>query len=154
MWHLALEVSADYYTRPPGIVILLKLTITYIQKMALHIHIQGRFNNHTVHSVYRIMIMATSVMGVMKMENIVPRVGLKPTSLAFWASVLSFQTCRLPDLTTMHMSSCLCGSLPQRSVQTTIILYLVSMSLNYMSVSRKHCWRRRVLGHRQEGLLG
>ena len=28
-------------------------------------------------------------MGVMKMGNIVPRVGLEPTYLAFWASVLS-----------------------------------------------------------------
>ena len=30
------------------------------------------------------------VVGVMNMENIVPRVGLKPTSLAIWASVLPF----------------------------------------------------------------
>ena len=29
-------------------------------------------------------------MGVMKMGYIVPRVGLEPTSLAFWASVLPF----------------------------------------------------------------
>ena len=36
---LASEVSADYYTRPPGIVSLLILTITFIQAMALHIHI-------------------------------------------------------------------------------------------------------------------
>ena len=27
------------------------------------------------------------VMGVMKVGNIVPRVGIEPTSLAFWASV-------------------------------------------------------------------
>ena len=32
--------------------------------------------------------MATSLIGVMKMGNIVPRAGLEPTSLAFWASVL------------------------------------------------------------------
>ena len=30
------------------------------------------------------------VMGVMKMGNTVPRGGLEPTSLAFWASVLPF----------------------------------------------------------------
>ena len=35
-----------------------------------------------------IMVMATSAVGVMKMGNNVPRAGLKPTSLAFWASVL------------------------------------------------------------------
>ena len=28
-------------------------------------------------------------MGVMKMRNTLPRVGLEPTSLAFWASVLA-----------------------------------------------------------------
>ena len=60
-----------YYTHPPRIVSLLMLAITYIQAMALHVHTQGRFNNHTVvqdpgHG--------TSVMGVMKMGNIVPRV--------------------------------------------------------------------------------
>ena len=36
------QVSADYYTRPIGIVSHLILTITYIQAMALHIkHIVG-----------------------------------------------------------------------------------------------------------------
>ena len=50
------------------------------------IHTQGRFNNHTMHS--RIMVRAINVMGVTKMENTVPRAGLKPTSLPFRASVL------------------------------------------------------------------
>ena len=56
--------------------------------MAIHTHTQGRFNNHTVHSLYRIMVMATIVMGVMKMGNIVPRAEYKPTSLAFWDTAL------------------------------------------------------------------
>ena len=47
------------------------------------LHTQGRFNNHTVHSLYSIMVMETSVVGVMKIGNIVIRAGLKPTSLAF-----------------------------------------------------------------------
>ena len=34
---LPFEVSADHYTRPPGIVSILILTIMYIQVMALHI---------------------------------------------------------------------------------------------------------------------
>ena len=55
--------------------------------MSLHIHTPGKFNNHTVHNLYRIRVMATSVMGV-KIGNTVPRAGLKPTSLAFQASVL------------------------------------------------------------------
>ena len=46
------EVSADYYTHPPGIVSLVMFAITYIQAMALLI--QGRFNNHTACSLYRI----------------------------------------------------------------------------------------------------
>ena len=44
-WLFALEVSADHYTNPPGIVInaynyilLTMLTITYLEAMALHIH--------------------------------------------------------------------------------------------------------------------
>ena len=60
----------------------------YIQAMALHTHTQGMLNNHTACSLYRIMVMATSVVGVTKMGNIVPKVGFKPTSLSFWASVL------------------------------------------------------------------
>ena len=51
---------SDYYTHPPGIIRLLMLTITYIQAMTLHnIHIQGRFNNHTAHSLYKLLVMAT-----------------------------------------------------------------------------------------------
>ena len=41
--------------------------------MALHIYTQGMFNNRTSHSLYRIMVTATSVMGEMKMGKIVPR---------------------------------------------------------------------------------
>ena len=35
--------------------------------------------------------MATSVIGVMKMVNIVPRVGIEPTSMEFRARVLPLQ---------------------------------------------------------------
>ena len=59
----------------------------YIHTTALHIHTQGTFTNHTEHSLYRILVTAASVMAVVKMGNTVPRVGIKPTSLAFWASV-------------------------------------------------------------------
>ena len=46
-----------------------------------------------------IMVMATSVMGVTKMGNIVPRVWLEPRSLVFWASVLSLHhICSLTSL--------------------------------------------------------
>ena len=90
MWLFASEVSADYYTCPPGIVSRLMLTITYKQAMALHIYIdtEGRFNNHTAHCLYRIMVTTASAVGVMKMGKIVARVGIEPTSLAFRASVL------------------------------------------------------------------
>ena len=74
----------NYYTHPSRIVSL----------KCLQLHTgrdQGRFNNHTVISLYWIMVMTTSVMGVMgvmKMGNIVPTAGIEPTSLAFRVSVL------------------------------------------------------------------
>ena len=63
--------------------------------------------------------MATSVVGVMEMGNIVPRAGLEPMPLAFWASVLPLHHLGFPDVT---MIICLCSSLPQRLVQTTTLL--------------------------------
>ena len=63
------------------------LTITDIQAMTLHIHTQGRFNKHRAYSLYRNMVTATSVMGVMKMGNTVPRAGLELTSLALRTSM-------------------------------------------------------------------
>ena len=61
----ASEVNADYYTCPIGIVGILMLTITYIH---IYIYTKGRFNNHTADIVTP---MATTVMGVTKMGNIV-----------------------------------------------------------------------------------
>ena len=65
-----------------------------------------------------------NVMGVMKMGNIVPGAGIKPTSLTFRARVLpsTITPHRLPDVTTMPTPTCLCDSLPQRSVQTTTLI--------------------------------
>ena len=60
--------------------------------------------------------------GVMKVGNIVPRVGIEPTSLAFQANVLIITPHRLPDVITIPMPTCLCSSLPQRSVQTTTLV--------------------------------
>ena len=70
--------------------------------------------------------MTTSVVGVMKMGNIVSRGGLEPTSHVFWASVLAITPTRFPDVTMLSMPTCLCGSLPERSGQT---IGLVSMEL-------------------------
>ena len=42
------------------------------------------------------MVTPTSVVGEMKMGNIVPKAGFEPTSLAFWASVLIITLLRLP----------------------------------------------------------
>ena len=78
---------------PNWYVSLLMLTITYIQAMALDIHIQSRFNNHTACSLYRILVMETSVVGLMKIRNIVPRAGNKPTSLAFQYTTLKWLVC-------------------------------------------------------------
>ena len=57
----------------------------------------------------------------MKMGNIVPRMGIKPTSLALWANVLNITLPRLLDVTSVPLPTCLCGSLLERSVQTTTL---------------------------------
>ena len=54
----------------------------------------------------------------MKMGNTVPRAGLEPTFLAFWASVLPFHHIGFPDVTTIPVPI-YPSSLPQRSVHTT-----------------------------------
>ena len=94
----------------PGIINMLMLTITHIQAMALHIHTQGSFSNHTVCSLYMIMTMVLSVMGVTKMCNTVHRVGLELTSLVFWASMLPFPHVGSPDITTIPTPTCLYNS--------------------------------------------
>ena len=58
--------------------------------------------------------------GVMKMGNIAPRVGIEPTSLAF--SVLAITPPRLPDVTALPTPTSIRGSLPETSVQTTILV--------------------------------
>ena len=71
--------------------------------------------------------MATSVVSVIKIGNIVPRVGIEPTSLTFRASALPLRHVGSPpDVTAIPIPTCLCSSLPQRSAQTatTIILCL------------------------------
>ena len=62
-----------------------------------------------------------TVMGVMKMGNIVPRAGLKPTSLAFWASMLPLH--QVGSLTALlyRRPPVYVALLPQGSVQTTIL---------------------------------
>ena len=100
---LASEVRADHYTWSPRIVSLSMLTITYIQVMALFIHAQGRFYDHAAHSLQRIMVAATNVVGPMKMGNNVPRAGLKPTSLAFWVNASYI----LLDITDTSTPNCL-----------------------------------------------
>ena len=57
--------------------------------------------------MYRIIVMATSVVRVMKMGNIVPRVKIEPISLAFWVSMLTITPPSLPDVTTLPTPTCL-----------------------------------------------
>ena len=112
---LASEVGANYYTNPPAIVSLLILSITYIQAATLHT--QGRLNNHAACSLYtNDPGYGTCVMGVMTIRNIVPRVGIKSTFLAFRTSVLTITT--LPDETTVPMPTCVCSCLPERSMHS------------------------------------
>ena len=89
--------KADYYTDRDGIGIFM-LTITYMQAMTVHIHTQGRFNNHIVYILYKMPVLANSVMGVMKMGNIAPRMEIEPISLAFWSCLLTIIPNRFPDV--------------------------------------------------------
>ena len=63
------------------------------------------------------MVMATSVMSVMKMGNCVPIVGIEPTPLAFQVSVLTITPPRLPAVTMLPIPTCVYDF----SVQTTTI---------------------------------
>ena len=68
-----------------------------------------------------------TIVGVMKMGNILPKAGLEPKSLAFQASLLPFHHIGFPEFTTILTPTCLCSSLPHclcRSVQTTTYAYL------------------------------
>ena len=57
----------------------------------------------------------------MKMGNIAARVGIKPPSFAFWVRILTITPPMLPDVTILPTPTYLCGYLPKRSVQPTII---------------------------------
>ena len=101
------ERSVQPTSRPPGLVSLLMLIITYIQAMTLHLHTQDRLNNYPSCGLHRIIVIATSGMGVMKMANIVPRVGIEPISLTFRANMPTVTPPRLPDLSTLLMPTCI-----------------------------------------------
>ena len=61
------------------------------------------------------------IVGVMKMRNIVPRVGIKTHISGIPASMLPLHHIGFTDVTTIPTTICLCSSLPQRSVQTTTL---------------------------------
>ena len=63
--------------------------------------------------------------GCDEMRNIVPRVGIEPIYMAFRPSVLTITQCRLPDITTIPNRTCLCSSLPGRSVQPITLSIIV-----------------------------
>ena len=69
---------------------------------------------------------------VMKIGNSVPRTGLVPIYLAFRASVLPLHHIDFPGVTTIPTPTCLCSSLPQRSVQTTTYVQ-IGGKVNYGS---------------------
>ena len=78
------------------------------------------------------MVTATSVVGVMQMGNIVPRAGLEPTSLAFWASVL-------PLHHVGSLMSALCQCLPVYAApclrgQCTLLQYDVYLVFQYIYI--------------------
>ena len=76
----------------------------------------------------------------MKMGN---RIGTEPTSLAFRARVLTVRPLRILDVTTLPMSTCLCDSLIERSVETTEIptaTKFPQLSIAQFSVQYRQQW--------------
>ena len=61
-----------------------------------------RVGSTTLHNLYRILVTTTCVMGMKKMENIAPRVGIKPKSFAIRASVLTIIPYKLPDVSLLY----------------------------------------------------
>ena len=76
----------------------------------------------------------------MKMGNVVPRTGLESTSLAFRASVLPLHHGCFPGVTTISTASCLCSSLPQRSVQTTTLIPLELYVFQCLQLHTQRQW--------------
>ena len=111
---LASEVSADYYTHPPGIVSLLMLTMVN----GLYIYIHRASSTTIQHAALQDHGHSNQCRGWIKTRNSVPRTGLEPTYLASLASVLPSH----PAVTTIPTPTCLCSSLPHRAVQTITIL--------------------------------
>ena len=74
------------------------------------------------------------VVGVTKMGNIVPRAGMQPTYISgILGECVHATPCRLPDVTPIPTPTCVCSSLPQRSVQTTTISYVPIITLRQSS---------------------
>ena len=63
-------------------------------------------------------------MAVMKMGNIVPRVGIEPTSFAFRDSVLTITPSRVPDVNIRPTPTCLCDFLRKKLITTTLYVYI------------------------------
>ena len=61
----------------------------------------------------------TNLIRAIKMGNIVPRAGIKPTSLALWANVLTIH--HLSSLPSPHYPGLPVYNLPERGVQTATI---------------------------------
>ena len=57
-------------------------------------------------------------LGMLPMHLPSPGVGIEPTALAFRTSVLTITPPRIPDVTNLPMPTCVCGSLPEKSVST------------------------------------
>ena len=114
-----------------------------MQAVSLHIHRLGSTTNHTVRSLYGILIMTPVSWGVMEIGTIAPRVGIKPTFLLLWATVLTITSPRLPDITMLHTPTCLFGSMPDRSMLTTI--YIIYIAMYYKSPSTWPLTKQRVV---------
>ena len=93
-----------------------------------------RFNDHTVHGLYKFLVTAPVLRRWMELGNIAPNMANEPTSLAFPVNVLTINTpLRFPDATSLPKPTCLCDYLPYKSVSAhyyyTLGIYLYNRDI-------------------------
>ena len=71
------------------------------------------------------------------MGNIGARAGIEPTSIVFRSSVLTVTPPTLPHFITLSTPTCLCGAMPERSVQTINITLYFTVKYIKLKVQRR-----------------
>ena len=121
---LAWEVSADYYSRPPGIVSILMLT--HRQWPYMYIPRVGSTTIQHVASTGSLLQQPVLLWVWWKWEIL----RLEWEFLAFWASVLTISPPVLPDVIMLPMPTCLNKTVTNKQSHAAIVLCLKKGSQN------------------------